>query len=64
MRYRSINAKKYKFLAEKYTSDVLYFRRMVYLMKTAKGNAYIMYIFHGKIELLSIHAIYDYFKMH
>ena len=32
-------------------------------MKTAKVNAYIMLIF-GKIELLSIHATYKYFKMH
>ena len=32
-------------------------------MKTAKVNAYIMHIF-GKIELLSIHATYNYFKMH
>ena len=32
-------------------------------MKTAKVNAYIMHIF-GKIELLSIHAILNYFKMH
>ena len=32
-----------------------YVRREVYVMKTAKVNAYIMHIF-GKIELLSIHA--------
>ena len=32
-------------------------------MKTAKENAYIMHIF-GKIELLSIHATKNYFKMH
>ena len=32
-------------------------------MKTAKVNAYIMHIF-GKIELLSIHATSNYFKMH
>ena len=32
-----------------------YVRRVVNLMKTAKVNAYIMYIF-GKIELSSIHA--------
>ena len=32
-------------------------------MKTAKVNAYVMHIF-GKIELLSIHAIKNYFKMH
>ena len=38
------------------TRDVLYVRRVVDLMKTAKVNAYIMYIF-GKNELLSIHAI-------
>ena len=37
------------------TRDVFYVRREVDLMKTAKVNAYIMYIF-GKIELLSIHA--------
>ena len=38
-----------------FTRDVLYVRREVDLMKTAKVNAYIMHIF-GKIELLSIHA--------
>ena len=32
-------------------------------MKTVKVNAYIMYIL-GKLELLSIHAISNYFKMH
>ena len=32
-------------------------------MKTAKVNAYIMHIF-GKIELLSIHATLNYFKIH
>ena len=32
-------------------------------MKTAKVNAYIMHIF-GKIDLLSIHVTYNYFKMH
>ena len=32
-------------------------------MKSAKVNTYIMYIF-GKIELLSIHATKNYFKMH
>ena len=32
-------------------------------MKTVKVNAYIMHVF-GKIELLSIHAYYNYFKMH
>ena len=37
------------------TRDVFCVRRMVYLKKTAKVNAYIMHIF-GKIELLSIHA--------
>ena len=31
-------------------------------MKTAKVNAYIMHIFR-KIELLSIHAIFNYFKI-
>ena len=36
---------------------------MVDLMKTTKVNAYIMHIF-GKIELLSIHATYFFFKMH
>ena len=40
-----------------------YVRRKVDLMKTAKVNAYIMHIF-GKIELLSIHATYNYFKKH
>ena len=33
---------------------LFYVPRVVDLMKTAKVNAYIMYIF-GKIELLSIH---------
>ena len=37
------------------TRGVFYVRREVNLMKTAKVNAYIMYIF-GNIELLSIHA--------
>ena len=32
-------------------------------MKPVKVNAYIMYIF-GNIEHLSIHAAYNYFKMH
>ena len=32
-------------------------------MKTAKVNSYIMYIF-GKIELLSMHAASNCFKMH
>ena len=32
-------------------------------MKAAKVNTYIMYAF-GKIELLSIHATLNYFKMH
>ena len=32
-------------------------------MKTAKVNAYVMHIF-GKIELLSIHANLNYFKIH
>ena len=45
------------------TRDVFYVRREVDLKKTAKVNAYIMHIF-GKIELLSIHATYNYFKMH
>ena len=38
-----------------FTRDVFYVRREVNLMKTAKVNAYIMFIF-GKIELLSIHV--------
>ena len=38
------------------TRDVFYVRRVEDLMKTAKVNAYIMYIF-GKNELLSFHAI-------
>ena len=42
-------------VAAHFTRDVFYVRREVYLMKTAKVNAYIMHIF-GKIELLSIHA--------
>ena len=45
------------------TRDVFYVRREVDLMKTAKLNAYIMHIF-GKIELLSIYATQNYFKMH
>ena len=45
------------------TRDVFYVRREVDLMKTAKVNAYIMHIF-GKIELLSIHATLNYFKIH
>ena len=32
-------------------------------MKTAKVNAYIIHKF-GKIELLSIHATLNYFKIH
>ena len=32
-------------------------------MKTAKVNAYIMHIF-GKIELLSKHATFNFFKIH
>ena len=47
----------------KTTRDVFYVRREVDLMKTAKVNAYIMHIF-GKIELLSIHATLNYFKIH
>ena len=43
--------------------DVFYVRREVDLMKTAKVNAYIMHIF-GKIELLSLHATLNYFKIH
>ena len=35
-------------------------RRTVYLLKTAKVNKYILYIF-GKIELLSIYATKNYF---
>ena len=46
-----------------YTRDVFYVRREVDLMKTAKVNAYIMHIF-GKIELLSLHATLNYFKIH
>ena len=45
------------------TRDVFYVRREVDLMKTAKVNAYIMHIF-GKIELLSLHATLNYFKIH
>ena len=45
------------------TRDVFYVRREVDLMKTAKVKAYIMHIF-GKIELLSIHATLNYFKIH
>ena len=45
------------------TRDVFYVRREVDLMKTAKVNAHIMHIFE-KIELLSIHATLNYFKIH
>ena len=45
------------------TRDVFYVRRVVDLMTTAKVNAYIMHLF-GRIELLSIHTTYNYFKMH
>ena len=45
------------------TRDVFYVRREVDLIKTVKVNAYIMHIF-GKIELLSIYATKNYFKMH
>ena len=45
------------------TRGVFYVRREVDLIKTAKVNAYIMHIF-GKIELLSIHATLNYFKIH
>ena len=41
--------------ATAHTRDIFYVRRVENLMKTAKVNAYIVYIF-GKIELLSIHA--------
>ena len=44
------------------TRDVFYVRREVDLMKTAKVKAYIMHIF-GKIELLSINATLNYFKI-
>ena len=54
---------RFKSLVNRYTRDVFYVRREVDLMKTAKVNAYIMHIF-GKIELLSIHATSNYFKMH
>ena len=50
-------------LSDWYTRDVFYVRREVDLMKTAKVNAYIMHIF-GKIELLSLHATLNYFKIH
>ena len=42
---------------------LFYVRRKVDLMKAAKVNAYIMHIF-GKTEFLSIHATWNYFKMH
>ena len=48
---------------DKCTRDVFYVRREVDLMKTAKVNAYIMHIL-GKIEILSIHATLNYFKIH
>ena len=40
-----------------------YVRSEVDLMITARLNAFIMHLF-GKIELLSIHATKNYFKMH
>ena len=46
-----------------HTRDVFYVRRKVDSMKMVKVNAYIMHIF-GEIELLSIHATLNYFKMH
>ena len=49
--------------SSEYEGRFFYVRRKVDLMKTAKVNANIMHIF-GKIELLSIHATYNYFKMH
>ena len=49
--------------SKEYTRDIFYVRREVDLIKTAKVNAYIMHIF-GKIELLSIYATKNYFKMH
>ena len=45
------------------TRDVSYVRRVVDLMKTAKENAYTVNIFR-KIELLTINATLNYFKMH
>ena len=48
---------------QRITRDVFYVRREKDLIKTAKVNAYIMHIF-GKIELLSMHATLNYFKIH
>ena len=45
-----------------HTRDVIYDRIVVELMKKAKVNPRIMYIF-GKIEFLSIHATLNYFKI-
>ena len=47
----------------KFTMDVFYVSRVVYLVETAKVNAYTMYTF-GKIELLSIIVTYKLFKMY
>ena len=55
MRNNVIGIHSYEHDVPPHTKDVFYVRRKVDLMKTAKVNAYIMYIF-GKIELLSIHA--------
>ena len=62
--YLSFNIGQFwKLSLEKVQGTFFYIRRKVDLMKTAKVNAYIMHIF-GKIELLSIHATKNYFKMH
>ena len=45
-----------KVVHELLRGTLFYVRRVVNLMKTAKVNAYVMFIF-GKIQLLSIHAI-------
>ena len=46
-----------------YEGRLFYVRRVADLMKTVKVIAYIMHNF-GKIELLSILAIEENFKMH
>ena len=42
-------------ISEKQTRAIFYVRRAVDVLKPAKVNTYIVYIF-GKIELLSMHA--------
>ena len=49
-----------------HTRDVIYVRKVVNFNETSESKCihiYILYIF-GKIELSSIHATYNYLKMH